>query len=129
MLPPMVIPNNLSRFVYQNDMLRRRYPQHSDHINSNKAIPDTNDVASASREKLLSRSKLRCRSMAQIFDRKKDDEKPLPMLETPNYLLTPPPPPPQPTKDLHLSSSSLFQIGNLLNVIVLVLAGNFTSLI
>jgi len=67
--------------------------------------------------------------MAQIFDRKKDDEKPLPMLATPNYLLTPPPPPPQPTKDLHLSSSSLFQIGNLLNVIVLVLAGNFTSLI
>jgi len=119
MLPPMTNPNNLSRFVSQNDVLRRQSPQQSDQRNSNKIILDANDVASTSREKLLSRSKLRRRSIAEIFDKKKDDEKPQAMLATPNYPLTPPFPPPQPTKDLHVSSSSSFQIGNLLNVIVL----------
>ena len=130
MLPPMSIPNNSSRFLSQNDVLRRRSPQHSEQRNSIKTIPDANNVASASKEKLLSRSKLRRRSIAEIFDQKKDVEKPqpsqslmamslpLPMSTTPNYLFTPPSPP-QPMKDLHRPPSSSFQIGNLLNVIVL----------
>jgi hypothetical protein len=108
MLPPMTNSNNSSRFVSQNDVLRCQSPQLSDQRNSNKIIPDANDVALASSEKLFCRSKLRRRSIVEIFDRKKDDEKPHPMPTIPNYPLTPPSPHPQPTKDLHLPPSSSF---------------------